>query len=216
MFMRQRHAVRRRAPAVRPSWPGLVLGLLGVCTALPASAWSLAVAAASSRVFLHVGTGSANANNGTIDQVTANLTPAELLARNPKVMTNSGLQSNSLSGDNYATCPTPSTQVLIGASYRRNGNSQGQAVLNVSAPASLVSAAGDTIPINEISWTVSAPGSSVPGIIPAGTFSGGQQRLASVPPNTFIENCHTFRYANSAIRAAGTYTGVVTYTLSTP
>ena len=212
--MRQPNAWGSPAPVVRGR--PLVLGLLGLVLAGSAHAWSLSVAAASSRVFLHVGTGTANANNPTVDRVTADLTPAELLARNPKVMTSSGMQSNSLSGDNFATCPTPSTQVLIGASYRRNNNGQGQAVLSVNAPASLVSAAGDTIPISEISWTVSAPGSPVPGIIPAGTFSAGQRQLATVPPNTFIENCHTFRYANSAIRAAGTYTGVVTYTLSTP
>ena len=108
------------------------------------------------------------------------------------------------------------SQVLIGASYRRNGNSQQQARLSVTAPANLVSTAGDTIPVSEISWTVSAPGSPVPGIIPAGTFVPGQQPLANVPPNTFIENCHSFRYANSAIRAAGTYDGTVTYTLSAP
>lgn len=197
-------------------WVAWGFGLAGVLAGPPAGAWSLSVGAASSRVFLHVGTGTSNASNATIDRITADLTPAELLAGAPKTMLNSGQQSNSLSGDDYLTCPTPATQVLIGASYRRTGNGAGQAVLNVSAPASLVSAAGDTIPISQISWTVSAPNSPVPGIIPAGTFVGGQQRLASVPPNTYIENCHTFRYANSAIRAAGVYDGTVTYTLSTP
>lgn len=196
----------------------LVLASGGGILLLPhtASAWSLQINGASTRVFLHVGTGTADANNNTVDRVTANLSVAQLLSGAPQAMTNSGGQSRSLSGDNFATCPTPSSQVLIGASYRRNGNSQQQARLSVTAPANLVSAAGDTIPISEISWTVSAPGSPVPGIIPAGTFVAGQQQLATVPPNTFIENCHSFRYANSAIRAAGTYDGTVTYTLSAP
>ena len=191
------------------------------CVLLPtlpvtAAAWSLQINGASTRVFLHVGTGTADANNNTVDRVTADLTTAQLLSGVPQAMTNSGTQSRSLSGDNFATCPTPASQVLIGASYRRNGNSQQQATLSVTAPANLVSAAGDTIPITEISWTVAAPGSPVPGVIRAGTFAAGQQQLANVPPNTFIENCHTFRYANSAIRAAGTYDGTVTYTLSAP
>jgi len=181
-----------------------------------AFAWSLPINAASSRVFLHVGTGNADGNNNTVDRVTANLTPAQLLSGAVQPMTNSGAQSRSLSGDNFATCPTPASQVLVGASYRRNGNTPQQARLSVTAPANLVSAAGDTIPITEISWTVSAPGSPAPGIIPAGAFVAGQQQLTTVPPNTFIENCHSFRYANSAIRAAGTYDGTVTYTLSTP
>ena len=77
-------------------------------------------------------------------------------------------------------------------------------------------AAGDTIPFSQISWTVSAPGSTVPGVIPAGTFNGGTQNLATIPANRYIENCHSFGYANSAIRAAGTYEGRVTYTLTTP
>lgn len=202
----------------RPAGPWLALALLAASLCAPTSvhAWSLSVGGASTRVYLHVGTGTADANNATVDRVSANLTVAQLLSGAPQAMTNSGGQSRSLSGDNFVTCPTPASQVLIGASYRRNGNSQQQARLSVTAPANLVSAAGDTIPISEISWTVSAPGSPVPGIIPAGTFVAGQQQLATVPPNTFIENCHSFRYANSAIRAAGTYDGTVTYTLSTP
>lgn len=202
----------------RPSGAWAALALVAASLSAPATvqAWSLAVGGASTRVYLHVGTGTADANNSTVDRLTANLTGPELLARNPKAMTNSGNQSRSLSGDNFSTCPTPASQVLIGASYRRNGNSQQQATLSVSAPANLVSAAGDTIPITEISWTVAAPGSPAPGIIRAGAFVPGQQQLANVPPNTFIENCHSFRYANSAVRAAGTYDGVVTYTLSTP
>lgn len=194
----------------------LVPSVLLLALPVTAAAWSLQINGASTRVFLHVGTGTADANNNTVDRVTADLTTAQLLSGVPQAMANSGGQSRSLSGDNFATCPTPASQVLIGASYRRNGNSQQQATLSVTAPASLVSAAGDTIPITEISWTVAAPGSPVPGIIRAGTFAAGQQPLANVPPNTFIENCHSFRYANSAIRAAGTYDGTVTYTLSAP
>jgi hypothetical protein len=53
-------------------------------------------------------------------------------------------------------------------------------------------------------------------VIAPGTFNGGTQNLATVPGNTYLENCHTFFYANSAVRAAGTYNGRVTYTLASP
>ena len=186
--------------------------------AFPAHAWSLSLAAASRRVFLHVGNGTANGNNGTINLVTATLTGAQLLAGTPQAMTSNSTQSGSLYGDGYTTCPTPSTQVIVGASYRRSNAANGpaSATLRVTSPASLTNAAGDTIPFSQISWTVSAPGSSAPNVIPAGTFNGATQTLATIPANTYMENCHTFSYANSAVRAAGTYNGRVTYTLTSP
>lgn len=196
------------------------MGLM-VTAGLPladASAWSLSIAAAPRRVFLHVGNGTSNGNNGTINRVTATLNGAQLLSGAPQAMTSNSTQSASLYGDGYTTCPTPSTQVIIGASYRRNNAASGpaSATLRVTSPASLTNAAGDTIPVTEISWTVSAPGSPNPNVIPAGTFNGSTQTLATVPANTYIENCHSFSYANSAIRAAGTYDARVTYTLSSP
>ena len=186
--------------------------------AAPAHAWSLTIAAASRRVFLHVGNGTAEGNNGTINLVSATLTGAQLLAGAPQAMTSNSTQSASLYGDGFTTCPTPTTQVIVGASYRRSNAANGpaSATLRVTSPASLSNAAGDTIPFNQISWTVSAPGSGNPNVIPAGTFNGATQTLATIPANTYIENCHTFSYANSAIRAAGTYNGRVTYTLTSP
>jgi hypothetical protein len=56
----------------------------------------------------------------------------------------------------------------------------------------------------------------MPGVIPAGSFNGATQTLTAVRANTYIENCHSFSYANSALRAAGTYNGRVTYTLTSP
>lgn len=199
----------------------LLAGLLVLSAALPAAsahAWSLTLAAASRRVFLHVGNGTAEGNNGTINLVTANLTGAQLLGGAPLAMTSNSTQSASLYGDGYTTCPTPASQVMVGASYRRSSATNGpaSATLRVTSPASLSNAAGDTIPFTQISWTVAAPGSNNPNVIPAGTFNGATQTLATVPANTYIENCHTFSYANSAIRAAGTYNGRVTYTLSSP
>jgi hypothetical protein len=182
-----------------------------------AHAWSLGLAAASRRVFLHVGNGTANGNNGTVNLVTANLTGAQLIGGAPQAMTTNSTQSQSLY-DGYTTCPNPASQIMIGASYRRSNANNGpaSATLRVTSPANLTNAAGDTLPFSQISWTVSAPGSPQPNIIPAGTFNGATQTLASVPANTYIENCHSYIYANSAIRASGTYNGRVTYTLTSP
>jgi len=208
-------------PTFRPTnkRPLAALALVALCVAemAAAHAWSLSLTSASRRVFLHVGNGTANGNNGTINRVTATLTGAQLLAGTPQAMSSNSTQSNSLYGDGFTTCPNPASQVMVGASYRRNNNNQpASATLRVTSPANLTNAAGDTIPFSQISWTVSAPGSSVPNVIPAGTFNGGTQTLATVPANTYIENCHSFIYANSALRAAGTYNGQVTYTLSSP
>lgn len=194
------------------------LGLLVLCCAPlgAAHAWSITLAAASRRVFLHVGNGTAEGNNTTVNLVSATLTGAQLLSGTPQAMTSDSTQSASLY-DGFTTCPTPASQVIIGASYRRNNaSSPASATLRVTSPANLTSAAGDTIPFSQISWTVSAPGSGVPNVIPAGTFNGATQTLTTIPANTYVENCHSFSYANSAVRAAGTYNGQVTYTMSSP
>ena len=192
--------------------------VLGTTQAVVVQAWSLSIAAAPRRVFLHVGNGSADADNGTVNLVSANLTGTQLLAGAPQAMTSNSTQSASLYGDGFTTCPSPASQVMVGASYRRSNAANGpaSATLRVTSPASLTNAAGDTIPFSQISWTVSAPGSGNPNVIPAGTFNGATQTLASIPANTYIENCHSFVYGNSAIRAAGTYNGQVVYTLSSP
>jgi hypothetical protein len=202
----------RRAPRLA----NLCLMVVGLCTLAPANAWELSIASASRRVFLHVGNGTYDGDNSTVNTVSVTVPALQVGSGTALQMSTDSTQSLSLY-DSYTTCPTPASQILIGASYRRRGNSgPSSGSLRVTAPANLVNAAGDTIPISEISWTVSAPGSGSPNIIPAGTFSAGTQTLATVQANTYIENCHTFRFANTSMRAAGTYTGQVTYTLSSP
>lgn len=191
-----------------------------------ANAWSLNITSGARRLFLHVGNGSlsgqsgtlngSTGNSGIVNTVRADPTVAQLVGGAPLAMTSNSTQSTSLYGDGVVICPTPSSQVLIGAGYRRN-NSAADAILSVSSPTFLTDVStGEIIPITQISWSVSAPGSPVPGVIPAGTFTGGVQTLTTLPGNRYIENCHTYSYANSALRAAGTYTGQVTYTLSSP
>ncbi len=211
-------------PALRPApthhRPLAALGLLlaGLWPVADAQAWSLSIASASRRVFLHVGNGTINGSNSTINLVQVTVPGAQVGNGVAQAMTTNSTQSQSLYGDNYTTCPTPASQIMVGASYRRTNAANGpaSATLRVTSPANLVNATGDTIPFSQIGWTVSAAGSSVPGVIPAGTFNGATQTLTTIPANTYIENCHTFSYANSAVRAAGTYTGQVTYTLTAP
>lgn len=182
-----------------------------------AVAWTLNITAASRRVFLHVGNGTSNANNGTINLVEVSVGAAALGNGTPQAMTSNSTQSASLY-DGYQTCPTPASQVLVGASYQRSnaGNGPASATLRVTTPAGLISAAGDTLAFSQIGWTVAAPGSPQPNVIPAGVFNGGVQTLANVAANTYIENCHSFSYANAQVVPSGTYNGRATYTLSSP
>lgn len=203
----------------------LCLALLCVAEMAAAHAWSLTITSGSRRLFLHVGNGALSGTSGTLNGAAGTSGPVNLVQVTVPVaqlgdgtdlaMTSNSTQSTSLYADGYNTCPTPTSQVMIGAGYRRNSGAA-NATLTVSSPASLTSASGDTIPFSEIRWTVSAPGSGAPNVIPAGTFNGGTQTLATVPGNRYFENCHSYVYANNAVRAAGTYNGRVTYTLSSP
>jgi hypothetical protein len=193
------------------------LALVCLLEVTATQAWVLNLSSASRRVFLHVGNGTAESTNSTINLVQVNVTGAQLIAGGPVSMITDSSQSQSLY-DGYTTCPTPGSQIMVGASYRRSNAANGpaSATLSVTSPATLTTVAGDTIPFSQISWTVAAPGSSNPNVISAGTFSGASQTLATVAANTYIENCHTFSYANSAPQAAGTYNGRVTYTMTSP
>lgn len=200
--------------------------LLCVAEMAAAHAWSLSVTSGSRRLFLHVGNGAVSGSSGTlngspgtsgmINTVSVAPTVTQLLSGTPLAMTSNSTQNISLYGDGNNTCPTPASQLMIGAGFRRN-NGANSATLTVSSPANLIdTATGEVIPISQISWTTSAPNGGIANIISAGTFNGGTQTLATLPGNRYFENCHTFSYANSALRAAGTYTGQVTYTLSSP
>ena len=190
----------------------------GLCCLQIASAhaWTIDLNAASRRVFLQVGNGSLNANSPPVNEVSVSVLGSQVGNGSAQPMTSNSTQANS-PYDNYAVC-TAFSQVYVGGSYQRNGNSSAVSQLQVTSEANLTSAAGDTIAFSQISWTTSTVGNqdATPNVIPAGTFNGATQMLKSIAPNQFIENCHTFFYANSALRAAGTYEGTVTYTLAIP
>lgn len=194
--------------------------LAGVCASGgTASAWIITGLGTNNpaRVFMMVGNGAAALwqNNATINTVSVTV-PANLIGAGPRPMTSDSTQSTS-PYDGAAVC-SPPTQVYVGAAYqRRNPGQPANARLQVTAPPNLTNASGDTIPISEISWTVSALGGDPnPNAIPAGTFAAGAQLLTNVAQGTLRENCHTFTFANTAFRPEGTYSAQVTYTLSVP
>lgn len=187
---------------------------------LPASAWIITGLGTNNpqRVFMMVGNGAAALwqNNATINLVSVTVPGAQVGTGVAQAMSSNSTQSTS-PYDGFTVCAPPA-QVYVGAAYQRRNNTQpANATLQVTSPANLTNASGDTIPFTEISWTTSALGGDAnPNAIPAGAFSGGTQFLTNVAQGTLRENCHTFSFANTAMRPSGTYDGRVTYTLFVP
>jgi hypothetical protein len=195
----------RSSTARRLASAGLVL--LCVAEMAAAHAWSLNITSGSRRLFLHVGNGAVSGTSGTlngtagrngpINTVSVAPTVAQMLGGAALVMSSDSTQNISLYGDGNNTCPTPTSQLMIGAGFRRDSGAN-SATLTVTSPINLTDlTTGEVIPITQISWTTSAPNGGIANIIPPGTFNGGTQTLTSVPGNRYIENCHTFSYANS-------------------
>ena len=87
--------------------------------------------------------------------------------------------------------------------------------LSVSTPANLTNAGGNTLPFSSIAWTSTGNGDTTP-TIPGGAFTSGAQTLLSVTRNTWFESCLAFRYLNTQVVPAGTFTGRATFTLTAP
>ena len=147
--------------------------------------------------------------NTAINLVSASLTAAQVGSHGSVAMTSNSSVADSFY-DGYAVC-NPPNQVYIGAWSR---NAAGAATLTVTTPANLTSGSS-TIPFSQISWTSGANGDSTADIA-AGSFNGSSLTLASIANDTWVEDCMTFAYANSAVAAAGVFTGEAVYTLSQP
>lgn len=199
------------------------LAVFAVGVAGAALGFTVNIGTGTRAIYLQVGNGSFTGTyngggtpgkNATINKVTVTVPAAQVGTGTAQAMTSDSTQATSYY-DNYAFC-NPPAQVYIGGFFRLPGTT-GTATLSVTtSAATLVNATGDTIPFSEISWASSGNGDTGAQPIPAGTFTGGTQTLASFPVNTWRESCHTFSYANTASVAAGTYTGRATYTLSAP
>ena len=195
--------------------PGPVWLALACLMAAPsAQAWVLTIGPGTRAVYLAVGNATPNADNATVNLVSVNLSAAAVLSGAPQAMTSNSTQATS-PADNFTVCNPAIGQVYIGGFFRLPTTNATTAVLQVSTPASLTSGA-NTIPFNQISWTSTALGNAAADI-PAGSFvSGGTRFLRNFAANSYVENCHSFSYANTAPVAAGTYNGRATYTLTAP
>jgi hypothetical protein len=146
--------------------------------------------------------------------VTVTVPAAQVGSGVAQTMTTNSTVGNSFY-DGFAFC-TAGAQLYIGGFYRSVA-AGGAATVRATVPANLVNATGETIPFSQISWTSSGIGDGAAAQpFPAGTFASGVQVIGTIQRNQWAESCHTFSYANTNVVAAGTYTGRVTYTLSTP
>ena len=183
-----------------------------LCLATTANAWVLNVTPGARRIYLAVGNSTTDAANATINLVSVTV-PANVVGTGAaQAMSSDSAQANS-PFDGYNVC-VPPNQVYIGGYLREPSTTANVAALQVTTPANLTSGA-DTLAFSQISWTSTALGNAAADI-PAGTFNGATLFLRNISSNTYVENCHTFSYANANVVAAGVYNGRATYTLSAP
>lgn len=205
----------------------LGLALLLCAAGLPAAhGYTVGIRPSTRALFLQVGVGTMTGgyfsdggtpgNNSTVNTASVTVPSAQLGSGTAQAMTtNSTVTASPWEG--YAFCNSPATtgQVYVGGFYRVPGNSGAAATLSVSTPVSLVNANGDTIPFSSIAWTSSGNGDPTP-TIASGAFTGGTQTLLSVTRNNWFESCLAFRYLNTQLVPAGTFTGRATFTLTSP
>jgi hypothetical protein len=176
------------------------------------NAWVLTVTPGARTVYLGVGNSTTNAANATINLVSVTVPSNVVGTGASQAMTSNSTQANS-PFDGFTVC-TPPNQVYVGGYFREPSTTANVAALQVNTPATLSNGA-DTIPFSQISWTSTALGTATADI-PAGTFNGATLFLRNFASNTYVENCHTFSYANTNVVAAGVYNGRATYTLTSP
>jgi hypothetical protein len=214
--------VRYSQSRLRPALAGAVL--LSAWSGA-ASAYTATLTAASPKtIYLQVGVGSFTGNydaggqpekNTTINTVSATVAANVLGTGAAQAMTTNSTATLSY-WDGYTYCSVPA-QLYIGGFYRTTGAATAAATVTATVPAALTNTSGNTIAFSQIQWTSSGNGDTGAEPFPAGTFvHGGVQNVGSMASNTWNESCWTFSYLNSTVPPAGTYTGVVLYTLSTP
>jgi hypothetical protein len=176
--------------------------------------WVLDVAPGPRAVYFAVGSATTNGGNATVNLVSVNVPANSVGTGQAQTMQSNSTQANS-PFDNYNVCAPASGQVYIGGFFRLPAASATTAVLQVSTPFGLTNGI-NTIPFNQIRWSSTALGNAAADI-PAGTFvSGGTLVLRNFAANSYVENCHTFQYANTVTVPGGLYTGIATYTLTAP
>lgn len=197
----------------------------------PAAAYTFTLAPASPKtIYLQVGVGTFTGgnytngkqqnvgqpgNNTTVNKVSTTVTSSAVGNGTPQAMTTDSTATQSFL-DGYTFCSVPG-QLYIGGFYRTAGGTTAAAQVTATVPTALTNATGDTIPFSKIQWTSSGNGDNGAEPFPAGTFvNGGVQNVGSMASNTWNESCWTFSYLNNSVPPAGTFTGVVRYTMSSP
>ena len=201
------------ASRLRPgAWSRAWIAALLCGTVVTADAWVLTVTPGARTVYLGVGNSTTNAANATINLVSVTVPSNVVGTGASQAMTSNSTQAAS-PFDAFTVC-TPPNQVYVGGYFREPSTTANVAALQVNTPANLSNGA-DTIPFSQISWTSTALGNATADI-PAGTFNGATLFLRNFASNSYVENCHTFSYANTNVVAAGVYNGRATYTLTSP
>ncbi len=189
-----------------------------------AQAFTVTISSGTPRaIYLQVGVGSFSGlyNSGgtpqanpTVNVISATVPAAAVGSGIAQAMTSNTGTTNSFY-DNFAFCNAG--QLYVGGFYRFTSNASGAgATLTANSSAPLTNASGETIPFTQIQWVSSGNSDSGAQPFASGTFNGGTQTIGTISRNQWAESCMTFSYLNAAIRAAGTYTGTVTYTLTAP
>jgi hypothetical protein len=223
------HATPTSRHCARYSRNGLRRAIIGAALfgTVSGTAWGYTVsltAASPKSVYLQVGVGSFTntylnggqpGNNTTVNHVSVTVPSAVVGNGTVQTMTTDSTATQSY-WDNYTFCSVPG-QVYIGGFYRTTGGTSAAAQVTATVPAALISATGQTIPFSKISWASSGNGDTGGQPFPAGTFvNGGMQNVGAMASNTWDESCWAFSYSNDSVPAAGTFTGTVLYTLSSP
>jgi hypothetical protein len=203
--------------------------LLAVCGAgagpQPAGGFTASLnPAAPQTIYLQVGVGAFTApyidggqpeNNTTVNTVSVSVAGTALGSGTAQAMTTNSTAANSY-WDNYLFCSVPS-QLYIGGFFRTAGGTTTAAQVTAAVPSALTDSTGDSIPFSQIQWTTGGNGDSGAEPFPAGTFiNGGTQTVGSMASNTWNESCWTFSFRNTTVPPAGSYTGVVVYTMTAP
>jgi hypothetical protein len=205
----------------------LALAVLGGAWLPAAHGFTVGITPGTRALFLQVGQGAMSGanfmnggtpgNNTTVNSVSVTVPAGQLGSGAAQPMTTDSPVTNS-PWDGFAFCTSPAAtgQVYVGGFYRVPlFNNAAAATLSVTTTSQSLTGDGNTIPFSSIAWTSSGNG-EMGTTIPSGTFTGGTQTLLPVGRNTWFESCLAFRYLNTQLVPAGTFTGRAIYTLTAP
>lgn len=218
---------RRGRTDLRPRFAAGGAALLAVALSGAAAAFTVTIPSGflSGTLYLQIGVGNGgtfqggNLGTNTTQNTETVTLPAAVLGNSAAqaMTTNSSVTTSAYNGRTFCAVPG---QLYIGAYYQVPLLPLGwssTATVRATVPAALTDAAGDTISFSTISWTSSGIGDSGAEVFPGGTFAAGTtQAVGTLSQNQWGESCWSFSYANTTVPRAGTYSGIVLYTLSDP